>query len=622
MKTIPLQLPADVVLSIYHLKQQNNDTDLLELSHVCRIWRDALWKFPDFWAKVDIHLGKRNPDEKAAYWIKCAGQKPLSIHIRSHFPHLALPAASLCLPSSILVRLSLVLCGCIDRWESFTIESTFKEVERLLPLCAGCVPRLRHFSLDCRWTRDDVRRLLVPFLPPVEPPSDSFQLSISVYSCIPRFTMFGTGITYLSVNFSVDIDSDPNSFHMNDLLGLFHSCPNLIEFDFSALGAERGDGPTSREIIILRRLTSLRISWIWNIADVLDFLQLPSLELLILYEVDWSHASKVALWSVFRSSHLLSTVMIGQDGDDYYFERDPGPFTETPLILHSVTTLHTQGRLLPPLLDLLTLPNLTELNLSGAPFVTVHRIISSSTKLCDLSLHYLEKVPESDTDPFPILIPVSIPVPALAPILLPSLLSLEISGMPAFIDSIHAPHLHTLKLESRPYGDSARTVGSEDFLCAAIERSAAALRTLHLSGLDAGDKDVQWCLERLSELKELSVSSCAISDSTLAALASPSPPPSMRDRTNQDGNTGWLLPHLEKFVFDRNDGITPTGAIEFLAARTGNVSPVPKIGVGLSGEFGFENIRLSQEDATSILSYGRFLSAHHTFAFSDDGDDV
>ncbi|KDQ06517.1 hypothetical protein BOTBODRAFT_39552 [Botryobasidium botryosum FD-172 SS1] len=600
MKAIALQLPSDIVLNVYRLKYQNHDTDLLDLSHVCHIWRDALHKFPDFWANVDIHLGKRNPDQKADYWVKRAGQKPLVISILSRGPQPGPPAAT-SQPDAILVRLGLVLRGCMDRWDSFTMHTSLQAIERLLPICTGYTPRLRIFSLDCWWhSSRNARRLLMPLLPPVEPPSDSSRLSVSIHNCIPRFTMFGAGITRLSVDFSVDSDND--LFHMDDLIGLFQSCPNLIDFDFSALSSEYAEPLATHESILLRRLATLSISWIWNIADILDLLQLPSLESITLYQVDWSHASKAALWNIFRSSHSLSSVIIGQDGDDCY-ERDPNPLHQTPLTLNNVTTLYMQGRHLSTLLDLLTLPNLEELDLSDATISTAHRLISLSPKLHDLSLCNLDPVfADFELDPAPI--PILIPDPTLAPIFLPALTSLQISSFPAFVNYIHAPHLSTLKLGSR-YGNYPRVVNSREFLRPAIERAAPALRVLHLRGLDAGDKDVQWCLERLSVLEELNVSSCAISDSVLSALASELPP----SPGGPGQNSGWLLPRLKKFGFDGNDGVTPGGAIQFLASRT--LNPTPDI----AGEFGFKGMPLSRDDATTIMSYGPFLSMPHVVVF-------
>ncbi|KDQ13335.1 hypothetical protein BOTBODRAFT_175648 [Botryobasidium botryosum FD-172 SS1] len=589
MKSIAL--PADVIFNIYRLEYHEYDANVLSLSHVCRPWRDVLQRFPDFWAKIDLYLGGRNPEFKALYWAKRAGQKPLKIHVRSDSQR---PVAH-----RAIVRTGLVLRSCMDRWDTFTMDARSREIEHLLPICTGCTPRLRNFSLSCRpGSPEDPMRLLVPFLPSVEPPSDSSRLFVSIHSYIPRFTTFGVGITRLSVN--VSMDPDHHSFDLNDLFSIFQSCPNLIEFDFSALGSEH-TGPASFDgFIVLRRLTNFSVSWVWNIEDVLNVLRLPALESITLHEVNWSDAARAALWNVLGLSHSLSSVLILQD-DDYSYERNPVPFHGNPLTLSNVAIFHMWGNwtLLQPLLDLLTLPHVQELDLAGASIRTAHRLISFSTNLRSLSLRNLAEVP-ADLDPTP--------NPAPAPILFPSLTSLHISGFPLFFNYINAPKLGTLALENR--FNSACIVNSGAFLRVVPERSASALTTLRLSGLDAGDKDIQWCLERLPALEELSILACAISDSLLSALASLPVP-------NQSQNTDWILPRLKRFTFDENDHITPSGAIKFLASRT--LNPVP----GITGHFGFKH--LSHRDATAIMSYGSFLAAHHDIVYhmnlEDDDED-
>ncbi|KDQ08644.1 hypothetical protein BOTBODRAFT_37797 [Botryobasidium botryosum FD-172 SS1] len=576
MKAIPL--PTNVILNIYRLEYNKHEEKLLGLSHVCRLWRDALHSFPDFWANINLHLGKRSPDRKAAYWIKRAGSKPLSIDIFSGGASPSVPSRRM---SATIVRTGLVLRGCMDRWDSFTMSgSSSHQIEHLLPICTGYAPRLRVFSLNC-WSissrNNNARRLLVPLLPSVEPRSDSSRLSVSIQGYIPRFTMFGISVTRLSIDFGVDPDG--NSFNLNDLGSIFQSCPNLIELDLSALRFEDMSPPLFNGAIALRRLTTLSISWIRNIEGVLNLLQLPSLESITLHEVSWSDAARAAVYNLFESSRSLSSVVIGDD-DECRSRGDPAPFQESPLTLCNVTTFHVWGdwTFLGPLLDRLTLPRVQTLDLGGASHSTLHRLISLSTDLHDLSLRNLTEAARPT------------PAPSLTPILLPHLTSLQISGFPAFVDYIHVPQLNTLILEHR--SNSARIANSGPALRAVVERSAPALTKLRLQGLNVSDEDMQWCFEHLLNLEELSITFCAISDSILSALASPPSP---------GRNTNWLLPRLKRFVFNENDRITPRGAIEFLASRT--LNPVP----GIFGGFGFVD-HLSHEDAAVIVSYGDFLS--------------
>ncbi|KDQ16579.1 hypothetical protein BOTBODRAFT_43482 [Botryobasidium botryosum FD-172 SS1] len=172
-----------------------------------------------------------------------------------------------------------------------------------------------------------------------------------------------------------------------------------------------------------------------------------------------------------------------------------------------------------------------------------------------------------------------------------------LTGFPALVHCIHAPRLSRLILEINPDFESSADFGA--VLRGVVERSGSALTTLHLKRLEVEDADIRWCLERLTHLEDLCISYCVISNSTLSALASPPVP---------EQTTGWLLPRLRRFEFDNNSGITPSGAIEFLASRT--VNPVPNI----TGQFGFVKLRLSSEDTAAIMSYGNFLTMSHTIA--------
>ncbi|KDQ13188.1 hypothetical protein BOTBODRAFT_33800 [Botryobasidium botryosum FD-172 SS1] len=580
-------LPIDVIFNIYRLKRHDND--LIDLSHVCRLWRDALHSYPDFWATITLDLEKSSPDVKAAYWVERAGQKPLNIYIHSRSHHLTLPAHTL---DIILLQIGLVLRGCMDRWESFKIHASAPVIEHLLPLYTGHAPKLRAFEIDGLRPDTDASRLLVPLLPLFEPPSDSSRLSVSIKGYIPRFTMLSQSITRLFV--VVNMDSETDLFSMDDLFGILQASPNLIEFEFHAGTTEHLAPSSFSGLITLPRLTLFHIGCTRHVEDVLPFLRLPLLESIGLLKVALGDAAMAAVWDIFESRSLLSSITI-EEGDHSVFRNVLAPFHENPLTLNNVTNFFLRGgsTSVQPLVDLLTLPRVQSLMLDGAPLGSVYRLISLSPDLRDLTI----QIP-AYYDPAPVLVPIPTPTFIPAPIFFPSLTSLKTLNAPTVVEYVHAPQLKTLIL-NHSFDPSARTRGSDVFLRALVERSAPPLTVLQLHNLDVGDEVMRWWFERLPDLEDLFISFCAISDSVLSALASPPLPGQNTDHR--------LLPRLKRFGFQENDHVTPRGAIEFLASRASRW-PMP----GPKGEFDFVLTHLPrQEEAAAILSFGDFLSMRH-----------
>jgi len=288
-----------------------------------------------------------------------------------------------------------------------------------------------------------------------------------------------------------------------------------------------------------------------------------------------------ALWNVFGSSHSLSSIAITDEDPEYENDATPAPFHGNSLTLDAVTSFEVCGNpLVRPLLQHLTLPRIQKLDLAKAPFNVVHRFISSSADLRNLSLYGVTQIP-ANLNPVPISFPV--------------LSSLYISGFPRLLDYIHAPQLDHLVLKCSP----KRAANSRTSLRTLIERSAPVLTSLHLRGVDTTDEDIFWCLDRLPHLEAFSLSSCPITDAVLHALAVPPSP---------EQGTGWLLPRLKTIGFDHNTHVTPQGVIKLLTSRSSNSAP------RITGKVDFAG-KLSKEDAQTILSYGDFLGFFQTIMY-------
>ncbi|KDQ16525.1 hypothetical protein BOTBODRAFT_251550 [Botryobasidium botryosum FD-172 SS1] len=572
---IARELPRDVIHNLYrHCGKWN----MIRISHVCRLWRQTLHEYTGFWTDIDLHLGDRSLDLKAAYWLERSGQRPLTIDIWGG--NLDIEEAPFLKEHSI-VRLGIVLRGCMDRWQSFKIEVySRRAIDILLPILAGYTPMLRYLRIEAIETDAlvsvDAERPLIPLLAPIGQQGGA-KLSVSIDSYIPRLTTIGPSITKLTVDGNHD-----TPWTSNDVLRMLQSCPNLINCDLYLPGSgEMGTPSESLESVSLLRLEELSIYFVPDIENILDALLLPALESLALGQVDWTTTAMSALWCVFVASRSLSSFTLTDESPGYDILTAPAPFHPfhaDTLTLRALKDLEITGNaFIRPLLEHINFSDAETLHLTSTTFGVVYRLISSSAHLCDLSLSDVADIPTASTH---------------SPVTLSALCTLRIQNCPKLLDYIHAPYLKSLHLLC----PSRSTANSEAPLCALIERSTPALTALYLQTIDITNEEILGCLERLSHLEILSLNACAISDTVLRALAVPPSP---------GGGTEWLLPHLKVVQFHQNVNITPQGVIELFASR--NTSAKFRI----RGDVIFVE-KPSGQDARALSHYSSSLSVAHS----------
>jgi len=331
-----------------------------------------------------------------------------------------------------------------------------------------------------------------------------------------------------------------------------------------------------------------------EIHNLLNFLDLPSLQTISLIQLDWDGDVLQALWRLFQRSGNLENITLLKDpeADEIDYDGVTSPnFDAIPITLRSVTRFAIQGNHVASLLlRKLSFPYLQELNIGGTPFDIIHNYLSLSTELREISLSDITDFPE--THP-----------PTL---LLPFVMTLSIQSSSEILDSfIGTPRLESLTLDNcyrTPIQDPGISLWNF------IGRLEPALHTLVLDGVDISDDEVIWCLRSLPGLKDLTLRHCALSDVVLHALAVPTGTPiSPGWEQCIIGSTRWLLPELTKVYIIRNTRMTPHGAIEFLTSRNGTgpstspsepLPPPPRV----EGEISFYSIERS--DYETIQSYG------------------
>ncbi|KDQ16522.1 hypothetical protein BOTBODRAFT_173034 [Botryobasidium botryosum FD-172 SS1] len=562
-------LSADVVHNIY---QCSDTEELIKISQVCRLWRSTLHRSTEFWTEVDLDLRKRDPDVKAAYWLARAGNRLLTIQIHSGWG--VGDAQRARVVEACIVRLAITLRECMNRWESVDIRAYSLAIDLLLSVCAGYALNLKSLTIQAtKRSPGSDERLLVPLHLPIDHQAGGSTLYVSIHGYIPRFTTFGLLITELAVQFDFE-----TTLKADDILRMLQSCPNLVRCDINALGSGRL-GASSLAQTVMHRLATFSISWVEDVESIFNSLQLPALQSLSLQQVDWTTAAMSSLWRVLRASHSVSYIVITDEDPEYESDTVPAPFHEEMLTLEAVTSFEMCGNpLTRPISRHLSLPHIQKLDLTDAPFDIVHRYISSSTGLRDLSLHGIIEVPLYPTVPLPVS--------------LPALTSLYIAGFPGFVDYIHAPQLRSLVLIHKP----TRPERLSASLRTLVEKSNPALITLGLHGAGINDEDIIWCSERLPQVENLDLSSCSISDAVLRALAAPLSP--------ENATPHRLLPRLERIELSNNKHITPQGVIEFLASRNASSGPS---GPRITGKIDFFG-RVSREEAQTIMSYSDFFN--------------
>ncbi|KDQ16529.1 hypothetical protein BOTBODRAFT_251559 [Botryobasidium botryosum FD-172 SS1] len=275
-----------------------------------------------------------------------------------------------------------------------------------------------------------------------------------------------------------------------------------------------------------------------------------------------------ALWSLFGSSHSLSSVVLADEETEYDDDdATPAPFHANTLTLDALTYLEVgKNPFVLPLLERIILPHVETLHLESVPFRVVHRLISASADLDDLWLSDITSRPANSSH---------------SPVALSALCTIYLKDCPWLLDHIHAPQLKSLHLNN-----SHLAANSGAPLRALIKRSSPELTSLRLQRIDIGDEEILGCLEGLPDLDSLSLYACTISDTVLRALAVP---PSL------ERDTGWLLPRLKVFQCHQNAYVTPQAVIALLASReSSRKSPI-------KGSASFVD-DLSDEDVETLSS--------------------
>ncbi|KDQ21317.1 hypothetical protein BOTBODRAFT_25742 [Botryobasidium botryosum FD-172 SS1] len=576
------RLPVEILSEIFKSDTESH----LRCSHVCRRWRELIHRCSLFWSRIELCLLNPELDQHAAYWLKHAGSQPLSISIQCN---LLLGQEDVPQDDDYLVPLALVLRGHMARCEELEIIALPPQIQCFMNVCAVETPLLRRLIIrlphDCR--NDDEGLLfgniwhpplVVSFALPRNPPLPPRTL-VKMDNWYPRFLSFGEAITELEIEGRVTISKT------DDLLRMFRSCPNLVKCFLSGdVMKQIGEATPLAEPVALPHLTYLRIHYISDVENLLDALDLPSLQHLDIWELEWHEVMLGTFWDLFRSCTSLSSISLTYDS--YCSETDLPDFAGDTLHLPSVTRFTCHGNIIVnALLRQLVLPNVQELKLRNVPSDIVHQLVSSSTQLCTAAFGGTMGTVE---DP---------PI-----ITLPTLSSLEITGTIDYINRLHLPQLSSLMLGHNVMSDDTPQLGT--LLSTFVERSAPPLVTLKLDHLDVPDQPLIWCLERLPLLEVLSLRTCTTTDAVIHALSSES--------------TGdFIVPRLTYFTFQRTQ-ITPAAFIAFLSSRLGRDWIPPESaaaaagGAGarprLEGKVSFQNGPISQEDRATIRSMGNFLS--------------
>ncbi|KDQ09175.1 hypothetical protein BOTBODRAFT_179192 [Botryobasidium botryosum FD-172 SS1] len=568
-------LPVEILLEIL----EYNPASFLGASHVCSLWREAIHRRPLFWAVITLDVPDPEVDGKAAYWLQRAGGRSLAIKIRERKPG----RREMDVADDYLVPLAKVLRESVDRWEKLSVEAYPGQLQRFFDSCAGHAPTLREITIispldDLDPISDAGTRYLplhIPFTLPTNGTREA-HTTVKARGCFPVFASFGTSITELSIEGWTTIG------HTGDLLEMLQSCPNLTKCHLALTG------PPTRFLgrrnsfhhISLPHLADFQTWYIPDPESLLTNLDLPSLRVLGLSNIEWSDTLVVTLGSLLRASPLLAKISLT---DENYYEDSPAP----PILgelhtLNSVTHFTVYGNTIADLLlRRLTLPSVQELSIHDTPFEIVHQLISSSA---DLRKAFLRRAA------------VASGVPIL-PLL--RLTSLRIIDHIEILEYLHLPQLESLVLGDVEWPSHWPPDSIGRSLLTLIERSAPPLVFLELISIDIPDDILLSCLKQLPHLEELHLCEYPMTDSLVRALSAPSEP-----------TTHYaFLPRLKKFKFYLTN-ITPNAFIEFIASRVGSALPADATGVLplIEGKITFEyDMPVTEEEYLGIQSYGDFV---------------
>ncbi|KDQ21307.1 hypothetical protein BOTBODRAFT_168600 [Botryobasidium botryosum FD-172 SS1] len=566
-------LPTDILLEIFKFDCES----FLRFSHVCCRWRALIHRCSLFWSRIGLRLFNPELDQQAAYWLERVSSRPLSITIQSKpFRRCAEGNQD----DDYLVPLAGILREHMARCEELEINALPEQVRRFMEVCAGDTPLLRrviirlpydyhkdmNYKCNIRYPCD------IPFTLTTGHPSLP-RAYVKFEGWSPSFSSFGAALTVL------EIDGGYTIKRSDHLLSMLRSCPNLVKFYLSRdARREIGESPPA-ERVALPYLTDLCINNISDVDELIDWLDVPSLRNLTIWEFAWRGAMLGAFLDLFPTCPSLSNISLSCVL--HRLETELPHFAGETLSLPAVTHFTFYGNTAASaLLSQLVLPNVQELSLQNVPFDVIHQLVSSTTQLREASFEGSMKIVEG------------LPV-----ITLPTLASLEIIGAIGCVDFLHLPQLASLKFGGADHSNPETPLGAP--LSTLVERSAPPLATLKLERLNVPDQSLIWCLERLPLLEDLSLRSCAITDAVLHALSEP-------DLAHQARS--FIVPRLARFAFHRTR-ITPAGAISFLSSRLWDGAAVGARWPPLEGRITFDNHKsISRDDRATIRSMGDFLS--------------
>ncbi|KDQ15665.1 hypothetical protein BOTBODRAFT_284388 [Botryobasidium botryosum FD-172 SS1] len=551
--------------------------------------------YAPFWSKVGLDLAMRPSSklgQKVAFWVAHAQDTLLDVTILDSAGSRS--RGKVPIDDTDLASLADALCETMSRWRSLKIAVLHEHVNFLLQRFIGLVPSLSTFDLHVlydgfRTGNFDCPSFSVHFTPHPDIEARA-PLAVSAINSIVTFPLFGAAITKVSASMPSAVT------HVDDILRMLESCPNLEDFYLDINVARLTGEPSLGHSVVLPHLTSLRLPGLQYISGLLNFLEPPSLQTFEISRIMWgiesvwgSHIVD-ALRRIFRLCTSLSTVRMTSYRIDEAVDDPYTPFGGRQLILPCVTHFEVIGSPIAyPLLQQLSLPQVDTLNIRAVPYDILYRLASSSTQLRTLTTRDITEAPQN--------------TPLL---LLPVLTTLDAVDCPTLLRNLHTPQLMSLDAGLRLL-KSPNILEESSFFLRLIERSVPPLVDLILIGLDIPDTDLISCLRALPTLKNLQLSMCKTSDAVLRALARPS---------SSDNGSSWILPQLTTFTFSFNFGTTPSGIIELIASRNAvsdeaNASGLAVAGVRpprINGEVDFD-FGISEGEyskLTSLIGIGNF----------------
>ncbi|KDQ16982.1 hypothetical protein BOTBODRAFT_221872 [Botryobasidium botryosum FD-172 SS1] len=527
------RLPLEVLLELFVVFQQLDPrpSHLLRISHVCRQWRQLIHGFSRFWSGLDLCVSNPEIDLQAAYWLERAGQQLLCISIR----HDGSNEPDGIISKSTLLRLVHILRPSVPRWVSFLAQFLPSYAELFFEECRGPASRLRLFSIELVGPVYDHDILMPKSIllgsDPDTTPNASNEVWVHAIRCIPIFAPLGSRVTDLQLHIGGPI----GFVSADDLLAMISSCPNITRLHLIGPRGQTLSEPLREESVVLPHLVELEIKCIREVDFLLRHTTFPTLRSLVLMGFEWCSEIVDILDHVFRTCESLAAVELRHGFDEGF---SPGAISSNPIVATSLVKFHMDvDPIALPLLRLLVIPNVRDLDIRNAPFEIVHWLCSHSNFLHAASFSAISHLP-----------------PPHQITSFPTLASLYISDTPQLLDHVQTPRLENLTV----CGVSNRSSHLKSSLRSLIERSGPALLTLQLTHLVVADRDLVWCLQRLPLITRLDITACSVTDTLLRSLSTP---------ISTEQGTEWLLPRLKSIVLAGNSHMTPSGVIVFLKSR-------------------------------------------------------